>query len=64
MLLGSVSRMGLPVAEEEAGAKSRKSFWHALRAIDAAWHLSEAIKGEGWRACYFNGIPRLSFLPS
>ena len=50
-----------PLLEEEAGAKSRKSFWHALRAIDAAWHLSEALKQEGWELAYFDGKPAIEF---
>lgn len=42
-----------PLLEEATVQK--KSFWYALRAIDAAWHLAQAIRDEGWEVAKFPG---------
>lgn len=44
----------------ETAEKQKKSFWYALRAIDAAWHLAQSLRDEGWELAAFpvieNGI--------
>lgn len=39
----------------EIAEKQKKSFWHSLRAIDAAWHLAESLRDEGWELAEFEG---------
>lgn len=42
-----------PLLEE--AEKPKKSFWYALRAIDGAWHLAQALREDGWRVAEFEG---------
>lgn len=39
----------------EIAEKQKKSFWYAIRAIDAAWHLAASLKEEGWELASFQG---------
>lgn len=48
-----------PLLEEME--KQRKSFWYALHAIDAAWHLAANLKSEGWELAHFAGVPAVEF---
>lgn len=48
-----------PLLEE--AEKQKKSFWYALHAIDAAWHLAASLKEEGWELAEFAGVPAVEF---
>lgn len=38
----------------EAAEKKGKSFWHAIRAVDSAFHLAKSIQGDGWELAWFD----------